>query len=311
MDGLTEETKMLYTEILDKWWVGYELTHKATTVHNNLLILNAHIKPYFSDVQVEEITPDLLQQYISDKLAAGSPLRHPAGLSPMTVRKHATLLNLSLEWATERGYVKENPMKLVILPAKTYTEVTTFSAEEVHKLIRAARPKWFGKVIEIAFRTGMRRGEIYGLKWEDLKLSDGYLMVRRSIAATKPGEFIVQSPKTQKSIRRISLDSQCIQLFKQMKGRAKSEWVIENQYGKPISPWYTTKYMRKACDTAEIPRRKFHSLRHTHATILMGANVHPKIVAERLGDTLAVTLIIYSHVLPTMQAAAVSVFDGI
>jgi integrase len=167
-------------------------------------------------------------------------------------------------------------------------------------------------MVTIAYRTGMRRGEVLGLQWRDIDLASTapMLSVARQLLAIQDGQPVVGPPKTETSRRRIMLDAGTAGLLHSLHATQSGDWVIQCKHECPPSPNWITKVMHNACLRAEIPHRSFHSLRHTHATLLLAAGVNPKVVQERLGHAhIEMTLGIYGHVLPSMQAAAVAALD--
>nr|DAZ33125.1 MAG TPA: Integrase [Caudoviricetes sp.] len=292
---------MLYESLLKLWWEEYRNSLLDTTRHHKEMEMRVHIIPELGNIQIKKINQKVIQQFINTKMQT---------VAPSSIKRFYNIINPSFRWAVEKKLMKYNPAENVTLPKVTPKEVETFSPDEIKCLIEAARPKWLGDIINLAYRTGMRRGEIYGLKKDDISFDDKFLMVRRTVSALQPGDFLVHHPKTKRSTRRISLDDTSTEILKKRTENSSSEWVFVNQYGNPISPWYNTKYMHDACVKAGIRPRCFHTLRHTHATVLLAKGVHPKIVQERLGHSnINMTLNIYSHVLPTMQGAAVDVFN--
>jgi integrase len=174
----------------------------------------------------------------------------------------------------------------------------------------------------LAINTGLRQGELLGLKWDDVDLEDGSLQVRRTLAITKSGP-IFTSPKTMGSRRSVKLTSKAIEALKSHLERQLAEidrvgslWspgdadglIFASEAGDPLDRRAVTKLKFKPLlKRAELPEIRFHDLRHTCATLLLTRNVNPKIVSEMLGhSTIAITLDTYSHVLPNMrdQAAA-------
>lgn len=303
---------MKYSDLLPLWWNGYKNDLMETTTYKKEWEMEVHILPWLGDYDVTDITEEIMLDYINAKLKAGSPQRGSRGLSPSSIHGHFKIIKPSLDWAVQKGYLAENPAKGIRLPRVETKEIKVFKHWEVNKLIEVARPKWLGDMILLSYRTGMRRGEIYGLKWDDVDFDNQFLMVRRSIETYAPGVKLIHTPKTRSSIRRIMLDNASIEMLHRRQLKGKSEWVFENKFGELMSPWYTTKYMAEACKKAGIQHRSFHVLRHTHATVLLAGEVNPKIVQERLGHAkIATTLDTYSHVLPTMQKVAVEVFDNI
>ena len=180
-------------------------------------------------------------------------------------------------------------------------------------MIEAARPKWLGDMIALAYRTGLRRGEMFGLHWDDIDFIKGSLCVNRSVASMEPRQRIVKEPKTPASVRCIRLDKATLQVLMKRKEKAlpNSLWVFESKYGDPLSPWYTSKYLHDSCVKAGIEPRGIHILRHTHATLLLEKGVYPNIVQARLGHSaVSVTLGTYGHVLPWMQEVVIEILEA-
>lgn len=157
----------------------------------------------------------------------------------------------------------------------------------------------------------MRRGEIFGLQWRDVNWTAETIMVQRAVTATHSGEREVTPPKTYTSCRCIPIDRHCIDLLRMLQATARSEWVIVDQYGRPISPWYTVRYMHAACDALGIPHRGLHALRHTHATTCLAA-APAKVVQDRLGHAwLSQTITTYNHAIHVPQDNIVAAYNDI
>ncbi|WP_162612869.1 site-specific integrase [Lachnoclostridium sp. An14] len=200
----------------------------------------------------------------------------------------------------------------VKFPKKIRTEVRAFRPEEVYALLGCDAPQWVKDAIVIAFRTGMRPGEIFALKWGDINLDAGYISVQRAIsrASSKAKET-----KTPSGTRRIDIDSKLTAYLMGMELRGLSEYVFpgtpQGKYKYRI-PWNIAQIIKGMCREVGIPERNFYSLRHTHATVLMELGIHPKIVQERLGhSSIRITMDTYSHVSPTLQREAVNRFEEI
>jgi integrase len=177
--------------------------------------------------------------------------------------------------------------------------------------------------VAIAISTGMRRGEILGLRWGDLSGDLTVAHVRRSLQAT--GEALVfEEPKTNRSRRSVALPAflapylerqrtdQSRRKTEQADGWVDSDLVIDAGDGSPVNPDSMSSAWRFLVIRSGLPHVRFHDLRHAHATLMLCQGVHPKVVSERLGHaTVGITLDIYSHVIPGMQAEAARAFDDL
>jgi integrase len=298
--------RLMYKDILAFWWQEYKTGLRETTLQKKEKEMAAHVIPFFGNMQIQKIKTVDIQQFIALKLKHGSPLRHPEGLKTSTILGFLKIIKPSLKWAMEKGYIKQNPADGIKLPKADREEIRVFESGEIKALLEVANPSWFRDMILLAYRTGMRRGEIYGLRWEDMDFTIGFLMVRRSIASYAPAIKLINPPKTKKAYRKILLDDITLTMLKKRKSDSASDWIFADQDGDLLSPWCTTKYMAKTCKSAKIAHRCFHTLRHSHATHLLSKGINPKVIQERLGhSTLSQTLDTYAHALPTMQESVI------
>jgi integrase len=205
------------------------------------------------------------------------------------------------------------------LHATRCKEMRPFSPDEARKLLETARGDSLEALYVLAVHTGMRQGELLGLKWEDVDLEGGVVRIRRTLTRNK-GRLLLGEPKTKKSRRTVRLTETAAQTLREHLERQLEEierlgdlyrdqgLVFTTQVGTPINP---TNLRRRSFASllkrAGLPAIRFHDLRHTCATLLLLRNVHPKYVQELLGHaTITITLDTYSHVLPGMgdQTAA-------
>jgi integrase len=190
------------------------------------------------------------------------------------------------------------------------------------KLLGAAEDTRLALPVMLAVTTGLRRGEILGLRWRDVDLQGGTLAVRPSLEQTRDG-LAFKQPKTSKGRRVVALPSLALDALHQHKARQAAvklalgpayddhDLVCAREDGRPWPPdGFSTAFVNLV-RKAGIPPTRFHDLRHTHATQLLRQGVHPKIVSERLGHaTVGITLDVYSHVLPGMQEEAAARTDA-
>jgi integrase len=171
--------------------------------------------------------------------------------------------------------------------------------------------------------TGMRRGEILGLKWRDIDLEKQSLSIRRQLTRTWENEFVIDKPKTKQSRRKVELTDNMVEVFERHRDRQeeikeesdqweRAELVFTTGNGTVIQPRNVRRKLNKVLEEADCPDIRFHDLRHTCATLLLGQGVNPKVVAEQLGHTkISTTLDLYGHVCPTMQEQATSAMTDI
>jgi integrase len=275
------------------------------------------VVPALGHLTLEQVTPQHLQRLYSEVAKKGAK-------SGTVVQVHAVLHRMfkqALLW----NLVPRNPAEAVTRPKKRRQEMQTLSPEQARKLLEAARGDRLEALYVLAITTGMRQGEMLGLRWKDIDMERGMVHLQASLQRTKDGFEFVQ-PKTSSSRRQIMLTSAAIdalgrhRVSQTAERHVKSDlWenkdnlVFTNLTGGPIDGTnLLRKCFRPLLRQAGLPEIRFHDLRHTAATLLLGQGVHPKIVSEMLGhSTINITLDLHSHVTPTMQKEAVSALDAL
>ena len=293
--------------------------------------LKAYILPVFENVLLNELTAADLQKNFNRLLETGRT--DGTGLSSSTVRGTRRYLSMCIDDAVKSGLVSSNVVRLTKAPKLSKKEIAVLSKDEIARLINAAKEidhqfmsVVMPQIISLTVHTGMRQGEVFGLKWEDVDFEKSCLFIRRSLAHVIGKGAVFQAPKTKNSIRRILLmpeDIKNLRVYKKWQENYSEELgdlfaghnlVFTSPFGEPISPTnFSRRYFKpllKKCDISS--DFTFHGLRHTHATLLLRQGVNPKIVQERLGhSSIKVTMDTYSHVLPDMQRQAVDALQGI
>lgn len=227
-----------------------------------------------------------------------------------------------METAVRWNLIARNTCDLVSPPRRKHFEIQPLSIEQIHQLLAAARGHRQEALILLALATGMRRGELLALKWQDLDLEKRILQVRRiltRIPSKLPGKgFEETEPKTDRGRRSIVLPPFMVEVLKQHRLRQLEEklkagpawnnhdYMFCTSIGTHLNPTRDVLNVLKSfLKKAGLPNIRFHDLRHSSATMLLSMQVHPKIVQEILGHSqINITMDIYSHVLPTMQEEA-------
>jgi integrase len=236
--------------------------------------------------------------------------------SANTRRLVHAVLHRAFKQAVKLGMVPRNVCDAVEAPRVARKEVQALTGEQVAKLFRAAGGDRMEALYVVAVASGLRMGELFGLDWPDVDLDGGALTVRRALSEVN-GKLTLAEPKTNKSRRRVELPSIAVDALFEHRKRMVAEgnhargYVFCNHSGGPLRrSHFHSQYWKPLLKRAELPPAKFHNLRHTSATLLLGQGVHPKIVQERLGHSqISMTLDVYSHVLPTMQREAANKLD--
>jgi integrase len=250
--------------------------------------------------------------------------RCPSGLSSTTVRHLHAVLHTALVQAVKHGLVARNVCDLVDPPRFASHERRTLTAEEARRFLETARGDRFEAIYSLVMTTGLREGELLGLRWRYVDLERGALQVRGNVQRIE-GKPVVKEPKNESSARQVLLTKVAVDALRQHRKRQLEErlqvgdaWqdhdlVFPSAIG---SPMYAQNFLARSYfplrKRAGIPPVRFHDLRHSAATLLLASGVHPKIVSEILGHSrIAVTMDLYSHVTMTMQQEAVNVMEGL
>lgn len=316
---------------LEKWLVEHAQGEvSAKTYERYAEIARKHLAPAFGARRLRRLAAAEINAYYLDALRLrrrrvrrdGSVLLLPP-LAAQTVRHIHRVLSLALQQAWRLKLIDDNPAKRVKVPRPKPTEMKVLDQAETGALLQAAAGERIYVVVLIAATTGLRRGEILGLRWRDLDLDQGMLSVARTLEETREEGLTFKEPKTGRSRRRIPLVPFTIELLRlhrvrqgEERLRAGSMWLDADLVcceadGSPLSPRRVTKTFTALARRAGFADIHLHSLRHTHLSHLLAAGVNIKIVSERAGHaSVVITLDRYSHLLPGMQEDAVNRIDA-
>jgi len=300
---------------LQEWLAHARGRVRATTYTGYECLIRCYAVPALGEVPLSELSPLHVQRLYSSLLV---PERR---LSAGTVLNLHLVLTQALGQAVRWGILEANPVKGAQPPRPVRPEPVVVDQALARRIVAALS----GSAVELpgmlAISTGMRRGEILGLRWADLGPDLQLAQVRRTLHTTGGG-LAFSEPKTRKSRRAVALP----QIVRPYLERARSEqalrrakargsWqdldlLIDRGDGGPLNPNTLSSRWRLFLARSGLPHVRFHDLRHAHATLMLLKGVHPKVVSERLGHaSVGITLDLYSHVLPCMQQDAVRAFD--
>ena len=269
-------------------------------------LLRRYVLPLLGDRRLTTITPLNVQDMIAALVKKG--------LSPRTIRYCHTVLSNALRQAVRWRYLQHNPAREVDLPKRERREMRAMSHEEVQRFLAAAAYSPHYVLFALLLATGLRPGEAVALKWSDFDGAADRIIVRRAASWGKGGVRL-HEPKTSSSRRQVQLPKQQSSLLVRHRGTASDDaFIFPSRAGTPLDVRnLASQYFKPILRAAGLPSEfRLYDLRHTHATLLLLAGEHPKIVSERLGHaSVMLTLDTYSHVLPGMQEAAASKLDAL
>lgn len=296
-------------QFLTDWLTVHKPTVRARTYERYEGFVRLHVIPTIGRVQLQKLSAQHIQSLYARKLEEK--------LSPTTVNTLHMMLHRALKDAVRWGLVARNVCDLVSPPRRAHYEFKPLTLEQAHKLLTALHGHNMEALFVLALTTGMRRGEILALKWQDINFTQNMLQVRRIFTRAPGQRYVEAQPKTDKSRRSVMLPSITTELLKQhrihqleAKLQAGEFWeehdlVFCTSLGTPLNPNKVLERFKTVLKKAGLPDMRFHDLRHSAATMLLSVGVHPKVVQELLGhNQISMTMDTYSHVLPTMQKDA-------
>jgi len=281
--------------------------------------IDNHIKPNIGNIPLEKLTTMDLQKFYRKLLTKGRVERieskeQPKGLSAKTVRNINQVISSAMDFAVAQKIISENPCKAVALPKIEHKEMQTIPAEQLQAFLQEAKATGVYEMYYIELATGLRRGELLGLKWQDIDWKNGIIKVRRQVARVN-GEIVEAPLKTKNSYRAVTISPQAIEVLKQQKAKTKElkePYIFPSPNGGPISPDSVNNMLKRVLERAGIPKVRFHDLRHTFATIALQNGVYIKTVSGMLGHFSAgFTLDTYAHVTTSAQKEAAQTLGNI
>jgi len=286
--------------------------------------IRAQIVPIIGALPLAKLRPLHVQQLYACLQESGRADGR-GGLAPRTLLHVHRVLSEALAQAVRWQIVARNVCQAVEAPQARRTEIRALSPEETRRLLEVAEVKntSYGDTVILAVHTGLRLGELLGLRWEDVDLERGTVTVRRTLQRL-PGEGIgYREPKTARSQRTMPLGSTALETLRRLRRRQLEERlalgpayqdrgaVLSTTLGTPLDGGNLRRAFYRLVRQAGLTALRFHDLRHTHASLLLARGVHPKVVSERLGHaSIAITLDTYSHVLPNLQEEAAHDLDA-
>jgi integrase len=314
--NLSAET-MTVAQFLDKWLAAsVKPSVKTKTYEGYESIVRVRVVPRLGRKKLTKLTALDLQSLYTDLASLG--------LSARSVHHTHRVLHRAFVQAVRWNLIARNPCDGAQGPRVTRSEMQVWTPEEADVFLQATRDHRMHALYALALTTGMRQGELLGLKWGDVDLTAGILAVRRSLQWQRGNGYAFVEPKTARSRRRIHLSQRAVAALRAHKDRqawsrreAGAAWQEEDlvfcdPLGGPLAPSHQTGVFKAAAEAAGLPVIRFHDMRHTAATILLARGVHVKLVSEMLGhSTIVLTLDTYSHLIPAMHGDAAAVMDAV
>ena len=278
--------------------------------------IDNHIKPSIGKIPLGKLSSLDLQKLYKKLLSGGRVERveskkQPKGLSAKTVRNINQVISSAMDFAVDQKLISTNPTNGCALPKLEHREMKTLPAEQLASFLHEAKESGVFELYYIELTTGLRRGELLGLKWEDIDLERGTIQVRRQIARID-GEVVDAPLKTKNSYRSLSIGTDAVEILRNQQKKTSSEYVFPSPAGGPISPDSVLHMLHRVLKRAGLPKIRFHDMRHTFATVALQNGVDIKTVSGMLGHYSAgFTLDTYAHVTTQAQRQAADTMANI
>ena len=319
--GYIKPSKLTLGDWLEHWLESYAALHVSPRTYEGYkFLVRRHIIPALGALELTRLEPRHLQSHYAKALASGR-LNGKGGLGNRSVQYQHRIISNALTYGVKMEVLSRNVAQAVDPPRLVRKSMSVLAPEDLARFLVAARSTVYYPLLFTALYTGMRRGELLALRWRDVDLEMATLSVVNSIYRLN-GQYVITEPKSPHSRRMIALPPTLTLMLsnyrieqakqREMVGKplADNDLVFAHIDGEPIDPDTVTQAFGNILQKAGLPHLRFHDLRHTHATLMLKAGVHPKIVSERLGHAkVSITLDTYSHILPGLQEAAAESFD--
>ena len=315
---LTEESNMSLGEWLDKWLDNYmALTIRESTMDSYRTMTKHYIKPYLGGEKISDITTADIQQLYNWLRENGRVNEHYEKgntLSDSMIRSIHMMLHQAMDTAVRERIIVKNPTEGTVIPKNNYAPKQILTEEQLARFLEVVRqdPVW-SDFFYTELTTGLRLGEICGLKWQDFEEKTGRLHIRRSVHRRKGGGVRVGETKTETGTRTILLPPSTVEILKARKKKSYSDWIFHNPVVAevPMDPSTAYHRLKTLLRYAELPSIRFHDLRHTFATHALTSGVDAKTLSTILGHTNAsFTLDTYTHMTTDMHRKAANVVGG-
>ncbi len=293
-------------QFLDDWLENFHKSgiryHSYVTYRN---FIKNHILPSFGHVKLEKLTSRQIDTFYSERLKSG--------FAAETVRGIHRMLHKAFADAVRWKLVSYNVCDEVKQPRADEYEKQILTEQQAKKLLEAAKSHTLEAMLTMAVATGMRQGELLGLKWDDIDFEKRIISIRRTAYAVTGKGIVVDDPKTAVSKAKIMIpqfvvDALVLHKARQEEIKVKSgeKWrengiVFCNHFGGFMHAHYVRDLFKRLLRDANLPGMRFHDLRHSAATLLLGMGIHPKLVQSLLRHSDIAQTMKYSHIQPSMQ----------
>jgi integrase len=308
----SEPSKVTFGEYLvERWLPTKQMGVRPSTFASYRGLVERHVIPALGHLQIQQLSPDRLDRFYADLVGQGYATK--------TVRNIHVLVHRALTDAVRKNLVPRNVADAADPPKLNRAdqeEMKTWTPEQLREFFAGIAEHRLATAYVLAATTGMRRGEVLGVRWKDLDFGARRLHVQQTILNVEY-QIVVGRPKTRRGERKVALDDQTIALLKQHQIRQRGErrlvgaayenndLVFAREDGRPVHPDYFSQTFDRTVKRLGLPKIRLHDLRHTHATLGLAAGVPVKVISDRLGHaTSSFTQDVYMHAIPAVEEEA-------
>ena len=312
---------------LDEWLARCRSRLRPSTLRCYRQTVDCYLRPHLGERRLSQLDRRALEQLYAHLLAAGGVNDKP--LSPRTVQLAHAVLHRALKDAQLDGLLDRNPAELARTPRRdphaveAGGDLQVWTAAQATRFLQLVDGHPWRALWHLALGTGARRGELLGLRWQDVDLTSSQVTIRRALTVVD-GVARLLGTKTSRT-RTLSIGDTVVDALERIRAeqaaarrRLGDEWrdqwglVLTEDDGEPLDPMGVTREFRQLVRRLDVPVIRLHDLRHTHASLLLEQGVAPKVVSERLGHTtIAMTMDIYAHILPAMDQDAAARLEAV
>lgn len=323
-------SSMRLADFIPKYLETAKKTLSPATYEFYKLKIDSLIIPALGHLKLKDINPSHIQKFINQLAAApkekrsGEPVESGETLSPSTVRRYLTVLQSIFKQAVKLGLITDSPAKVerLTLPKAQAPKIEIFTKQEAARMLEALESEdlQFQTLVQLAIFTGARRGELVALKFSDIDFEQRKITIERAAYKIK-GQPLATKPPKDYETRTVTINESCCELLKLLKAEkiesaqrlgsqwSGGNWVFTQWNGEMMNPMTPTKQFSKFLARNGLKHRKFHSLRHTSATLLLYAGVNIKQVQGRLGHGDIETTNKYLHLIEEADVEAANKLD--
>ena len=307
-----EGMKTPFSAVLDDWLAVKETKRRLATIEQYRRMIAKYIRPAMGGMLMRDISAARIQAFYTRLLAEGTGKR--------TIEVVHTVLHGVLDYALRLGLVTQNWAELTEAPRPEKNEMRIWNESQVSQFMLSGPDL----IYRMALTTGMRRGELIGLKWEDLDWRSGVITVKRQVYQPEGGGWRFQEPKTYRGRRSVRLGkgmlsalrdyyNQVIPTLRAIAGDAwqENDLIFPSSRGTPRNGYEVSKRFHELQRIAGLPEIRLHDCRHTAASLMLAHGIPPVQVAQILGQSVAVLLDTYAHFIPGGEDRATDLMDGI